>query len=179
MYSDYSEEEKLYLLIEFIESLAIVALNLPDAIRARFIFSLSHICHQANRIRNSNWVDNLPRDRYINFKTMDKKCGYWKAYDNFKSQFSQIANDKFDSETLEFRDRFHHRVPVSIEIGLTAFVSRQKTEEGQVAYVFGGMQPVSLKKIVEILKDQYVKITSCLNAFQNLIHEQLNEISFI
>ena len=46
--SSYNEKEKLYLLAEFIKPLAVVALNLPHAIRTRFIFSLSHICHQPN-----------------------------------------------------------------------------------------------------------------------------------
>ena len=62
-----NEEEKIYLLLEFIEPLAIIALNLPYAIWNRFIFSLSHICHQANRIKFPNWKDNLPEDQFINF----------------------------------------------------------------------------------------------------------------
>ena len=174
--SHYDEKEKLYLLVEFIETLAIVALNLPYAIRSRFIFSLSHICHQANRIKNSDWKDDLSNDRSINFKTMDSKCVGWKTYNNFKLRFSQIADDKFEENTSEFRHRFHHRIPVSVELGLTGLISRQKNQNGQVGYSIGGTRPLSLKKLVPILKDQYTKIVKCFEEYQILVTDQLNEI---
>ena len=174
--SHYDDEEKKYLLAEFIESLAIVALNLPHAIRARFIFSLSHICHQANRIKAPNWADDLPNDRSINFKTMEKKCAAWKDYNDFKLRFSRIADDRFDKDTSEFRHRFHHRIPVSVELGLTGLISRQKNKNGQVGYAIGGTPPISLNKLVTILNDQYVKIVECFRDYQKLVNDQLNEI---
>ena len=87
----YNDEEKFYLIIEFIEPLAIVALSLPYAIRSRFIFSLSHICHQANRVKDPNWRDDLSDDRSIKFNTMEIKCSCWNAYSNFRYQFVKIA----------------------------------------------------------------------------------------
>ena len=183
-----NEEEKIYLLLEFIEPLAIIALNLPYAIKNRFIFSLSHICHQANRIKFPNWRDDLPEDQFINLKTMDEKCKVWENYNNFKLHFLYIANDKFNKETSKFRHKFHHRIPVSVEFGLTGFIYREKYREkkqkkyrkkkqnSRVTYIIGETQPIPLNKLVNILKDQYIKIIECFKEYQNLVNEQLNEI---
>ena len=107
---------------------------------------------------------------------MDKKCASWKSYNNFKLQFSKIANEKFVSDTSEFRHRFHHQVPVLVEIGITHLVSRHKTKDKHVGYGIGGIQPISLNNIVDILKNQYMRITECFEEYQKLVSEQLNEI---
>jgi len=93
---------------------------------------------------------------------MDKKCKVWENYNNFKLHFLYIANDKFNEETSEFRHKFHHRIPVSVEFGLTGFIYREKYREkkqnSHVTYIIGETQPIPLNKLVNILKDQYIKI---------------------
>ncbi|MFC1734101.1 hypothetical protein ACFL6I_27675, partial [candidate division KSB1 bacterium] len=148
----------------------------PYAIRSRFIFSVSHICHQANRVRLSKWKDDLPNDKSINFKTMEKKCSSWTNYPVFKAKLAKIADEKFNMGTLEFRHKFHHRIPVSIEIGLTGLISREKSENGKVSYGFGGTGPISIDKLVPLLKGQYLNVALCFEKYQLLVKEQIDEI---
>jgi hypothetical protein len=57
------EEEKLEIIIEFIWPIAHLAMDLPYTIRSRFILSVSHLSHQANRKKIANWKDDLKPDR--------------------------------------------------------------------------------------------------------------------
>jgi len=86
---------------------------------------------------------------------------------------NDIINFGDINKLLEFRHKFHHRIPFSIEVGLTEFISRQKKQNGHVTYTIGGTQPISLNKLVNILKDQYIKIIECFKEYQNLVMNNL------
>jgi hypothetical protein len=82
----YAEEERAYLVREFIEPLCTMCINVPYAIRSRIIFSVTHLSHQANMaLLEKTWKDNLPKDDAINFKIMDKHAIHWSAYVNLKA----------------------------------------------------------------------------------------------
>jgi hypothetical protein len=172
----YNEQEKFYLIIEFIEHIAFSTLNLPYAIRSRFIFSATHLCHQANRVLQSNWKDDLCNDRSINYKHMKNKCTNWKSYSSFEKALNSISDEKFNSETIEFRNRFHHRLPQTIEIGLSNLLNRSKNDDGSVSYGFGGRRPLQVKKLIPLFEEQMEKASLCFLAYQDLINEQLKSI---
>lgn len=172
----YKDEEKLYLITEFIVHMCVVTINLPYAIRSRFIFSVSHLCHQANRTKDSGWKDNFPNDKSINFKTMQKFCEKWTAYEKFQDSISKLSDEKFNKETAEFRNKFHHQLPISIEFGLSSLISRNKNADGSVSYSLGGIRPLSLNKIIPLLKEQHSAALSCFNSYRELINEQINQI---
>ena len=173
---EYTDEEKLYLITEFIGHIAAITLNLPYVIRSRFIFSVAHLCHQANRIKDANWKDTFPNDKSINFKTMEKFSKGWDAYGKFKQSLTKLSNDKFNVETTEFRNKFHHQLPVLIEIGLSSLLSRKKNASGSVSYGLGGIKPLSLNKIVPLLEEQHSAALLCFSSYQELIEEQINQI---
>lgn len=59
--------------VDFIDSIATVAINLPYVIRSRFIFAVAHLCHQANHAKQgSDWEDDFPLGNEIWFDSADK-----------------------------------------------------------------------------------------------------------
>ena len=72
LYSKCDDYQRLELVIEFIDPIATVAINLPYVIRSRFIYSIAHLCHQANQTRNREWKDDFPLDSEIYFAQADK-----------------------------------------------------------------------------------------------------------
>ncbi|MCA1479849.1 hypothetical protein [Bradyrhizobium sp. NBAIM08] len=60
------DPEKIDTVHEFIDSVAIIGLNLPAVIRSRFAFAAAHLCHQANRaLDGGGWKDDLRMDHQI------------------------------------------------------------------------------------------------------------------
>jgi hypothetical protein len=83
---------------------------------------------------------------------------------------------KFNIETADFRNKFHHQLPVSIEIGISSLISRNKDENGVVSYGLGGIRPLSLNKIIPLLIEQHSASLLCFNNCRELIEEQINQI---
>lgn len=75
-----NDNEKFEIVIEFVSPIATLAINLPYVIRSRFIYSVAHLCHQANQVKQKNWVDDLPLDNEIYFDVADKYSSLWKSY---------------------------------------------------------------------------------------------------
>src|SRR5712692_6336429 len=124
------DDEKCEIIIEFVSPIATLAINMPYVIRSRFIYSVAHLCHQANQTKQINWVDDLPLDNEIYFETADKFCALWKRYKKLKLSLEKISNKKFQSDTYDFRHKYHHRYSPSIEIGLTGLVTRNVGDNG-------------------------------------------------
>lgn len=73
-----SNDEKLAACREFIDPVATVAVSLPYAIKARFVFAIAHLCHQANRARQGkDWQDNLTWDSDIKMDVAETLGGDW------------------------------------------------------------------------------------------------------
>jgi len=169
---DMNEQKKLDIIVEFIEPLYITAISLPNAIKDRFTYSLTHLCHQANRYKINNWQDNLPEEYYIKTRTMNEKCKHWKLYTNFEESHSQISDEKYMKNIYNARNMFHHRIPIGIEIGISNMIKRTKEDDGRISYSFGGIQPLSLENIITALIEQYDCIMNCFEMYQKLIKTQ-------
>ncbi len=61
--SELDNDEKFAVSHEFVNTLGTVALAQPYAIKSRFAFASAHLCHHANRAKQSKvWVDDLPEE---------------------------------------------------------------------------------------------------------------------
>jgi hypothetical protein len=174
---EYGEEDRFYIVHEFVEPLCTICLNLPYAIRSRFIFSVAHLSHQANgAILGKNWKDNLPKDRSINFLTMDKVAAQWKSYEGLKLSMVGLSDEKYQAEVNQYRDKYHHRYPSHIEFGLSETIKRVAKNNGVVSYGFGYSKPLQLKDIIFVLKGQHSAAAKCFTCYQHLIEEQIEKI---
>jgi hypothetical protein len=169
-------DEKLGLLVEFIEPIATLALNLPYVIRSRFIYSTAHLCHQANKAIVSGWKDDFPMDNEVYFETADLHGGTWRSYKKLKLALESIANGKFVEETQDFRNKYNHRYSPRIEIGLSDFVTRKKNATGRVTYSIGSTEPLRLVKVIGALEAQGGKIQKAFSAYQRLTEDQVSKL---
>jgi hypothetical protein len=107
---EYQEEERLYILHEFVRPLCTLCLNLPYALRSRFIFSVTHLSHQANMaVLGDKWQDNLPPDDKIDTEQMDQFASQWKSYKKLKLTMERLSDKKYQSEVDHYRNKYQHR----------------------------------------------------------------------
>jgi hypothetical protein len=78
------EQEKIDLVIEFVTPIATLAINMPYVIRSRFIYSIAHLCHQANKAKGGEWKDDISPNDEIIFQTADKYGSKWRKYTAFE-----------------------------------------------------------------------------------------------
>lgn len=171
-----SDEGKDELVIEFIDSPTTVALNLPYVIRSRFIYSIAHLCHQANQTQEGKWKDDLPIDTEIYFKESDHYGSGWHSYKKLKLALERIADKKYQKDSYDFRNKYNHRYSPRIELGLTGLVTRNVGPSGQVSYGFGYTQPLKLDKIVKLLKNQHALCSKAFFSYQKLVTEHAEAI---
>ncbi|MCG2583838.1 hypothetical protein [Massilia sp. TS11] len=164
---------------KFVDPIATLVLNLPYAIRSRFIFAAAHLCHQANRLKyKSEWRDDLPPDDLIYAEIADAVGRPWPSYRPFKRAWERFGSRKFQTATGNFRNSFHHQFPPRFEIGYTRSVSRKKTSAaGQTIYGFGGMPPLALAHIVPLLEKECDHAYVLFERFQTLVEEQTRLIN--
>lgn len=174
---EYGQEEQFYIVHEFIEPLCTICLNLPYAIRSRFIFAVAHLSHQANMgILGKNWKDDLPKDADIEFATVDKYAAYWESYKKLKLSMERLADKKYQTEVNQYRSKYHHRYPPHIEFGLSETFKRNINENGRVSYSFGYSNPLQIKDVIPILKGQHAAAVKCFKCFQELVQEQMGKM---
>lgn len=167
---------KFDLMLEFVEPVSIVAINLPYVIRSRFIYSTSHLCHQANKIRSDDWIDNFPLDKDVWFESADKSGATWKRYKKLKLSLEKIAGKDFGRMTSDFRNSYNHRYSARVEFGLSNIVNRLVDHNGKISYGIGQTEPLKLVIIVDQLKQQHSLAMAAFNCYQELIKEQIAEI---
>jgi hypothetical protein len=172
------DDETMEALVEFIEPIATVALSLPYTIRFRFIFAITHLCHQANQaLPGFQWVDDLPRDKNIGFKEAEKYGQPWSAYTRCRDEFEKIFKGDFETETLHFRHLYNHRFAPRVLIGLSGFIVRKRDPAGSMQYAWGYTEPLNLKRIADALVAQCNHCYAAFEAFQALIREHEPAIS--
>lgn len=172
-----SQAEKHNVIIDFVSPLATLALNMPYVIRSRFIYSIAHLSHQANQVKQNPWVDDFPVDDDIYIGAADSFGKHWKKYSKLKVALEKIANSSFRESTHNFRNKYNHRYSPRIEIGLTGLVNRIKNEDGTVSYGFGYTSPLMLKDINPLLFTQHSRCLAAHEKYQALVNEQIAEIN--
>ena len=164
------------ILLEFVEPICSLALNLPYAIKQRYIFAVSHLCHQANRAIFQVWRDDLVADGSINFQTAKHMARKWNSAAEFFKEISGLFDKNHEAKTNEFRHSFNHRMPSQQIIGYSAFVRRVIKEKG-VQYDFGQYPPLNLFMVSHELNSQFINQLKVMEAFKALVFEQLKVIA--
>ena len=171
--SDFDEDAKFELIIEMIDPFATLSLNLVYVIRSRFIFSVAHLCHQANIIKfRTEWKDDLPKDDEIYFEHADRVGSHWKDYKKLKVALEKIGNKKFTKATKNFRNKYNHRYSPKIELGHTEFVKRI-VRNRKFSYDMGGTEPLTLAVINPLLSEQYVLFLKAFECYKKLVLAQI------
>lgn len=174
---EYQDSDRIALLMEFAEPLATCCVNYPYAIRSRFVFSIAHLCHQANQAVRADWKEDLlPADQKINYKNMDFALEGWPSASRVRACIDALCDDNFEEITGGFRNKFHHRHPPRFEIGLTQMVSRIRQDDGTTSYGFGYVEPLQLANVVPTLRLQHFTARACFDSYTELIKEQLSAI---
>jgi len=172
---DLTNEQKYEITKEFISDKVTLSLNLPYVIKSRFSFSITHLCHQANRV-SDQWEDDLPLDREIPNKPVDKYCEYWSSYRDLCSSLEFIDNVDYRESTRNFRNIYSHRLQPRIVIGLYNIASRH-VSKGNISYRFGGHEPLQLEDIACSLERQSEYCYNSFELFQSLVYEHVRAIA--
>lgn len=173
IFKEVNEELKHELIIEMVDPFATLAINLIYIIKSRFIFSIAHLCHQANMFKfKTKWKDNLPNDEEIYFKHADETGSSWRSYKKLKLSLEKTGNKQFTKSTSNFRNKYNHRYSPRIEIGHTGFVKRKRSET-KISYGFGPTEPLTLSKLTPILSEQYTLYLQVYSCYKKLIFDHL------
>lgn len=171
------DQKKYQVIFEFVSPIATLAINFPYVIRSRFFYSIAHLCHQANRLKQTSWSDDLPTDTNIYQEHTDDVGRHWgRKYSKLKLALEKVCNKTYQDETLNFRNKYNHRYSPRIEIGITNLVTRNLDKQGNVSYGIGGVGPLKLQTIVPLLEEQHAAIMKAFSLYQTLINEQIKLI---
>lgn len=174
-----TDQEKLDTVHEFIDPVAIVSLNLPAVIRARFAFAAAHLCHQANRaLDGPDWKDDLRMDHQIELKDASKHGSRWGRYDPFRLHVESISDQDYRNATHDFRNAYNHRLSPRVVIGLTQAVTRVVNAKSKaVSYAFGALPALALDHVADLLAVQCNRGRLAFEAFQGLVREHEKSIA--
>jgi hypothetical protein len=173
------EQEVMDATHEFIEPISTVSLTLPYVIRSRFIFAIAHLCHQANRsLEGAAWKDDLPLDYEILFPVADACGRNWPSYAACRRLLERINDKKFQKDTHDFRHAYNHRFSPHVVVGMSQIVTRQVDPDSKrVGYAFGGIPPLKLDFVADLLTEQCKRCYAAHGAFQKLVREHEISIS--
>jgi hypothetical protein len=174
-----SNEEKLTACREFIDPLATVAVGLPYAIKARFVFAIAHLCHQANRARQGqDWQDNLTWDGDIKMDAAETLGSNWPSFKRLKARLDTVNGKAFRQATHDFRNAYNHRLSPRFVIGMTQMITRHvDPNTNSVFYGFGGMEALDLAEVSALLAAQRDNCYGVFEAFQALVQEHVTVIT--
>ena len=168
-----TDEEKLAVSHEFIDTLGTVALGRPYAIKSRFAFAAGHLCHQANMAKDmANWRDEFPNERALYLNHIEPLCTGWRKYRAFKRRVEPIAGTAFKDATEDFRNAYNHRFSARFLIGMSAMVTRFVHDDGRICYGIGGSEPLNLGQVADLLAIERDHCYRAFEAFQALVEEQ-------
>jgi len=170
--SKRNEEDQLILRYEFTALPLYYCLHKPREFRERFVFCLSHLCHQANCICRSGYQDRLEPDHRICIETLRRVAAPWNAAPPAIEAVSAISAAEFDRRTRQFRNRTQHRIPPSLEYGHTNFVTRSQDDEGRVGYTFGFLEPITTESALPLLIEEWQLMRIAFDRYWQVVEEQ-------
>ncbi|MCG2721026.1 MAG: hypothetical protein L6290_03275 [Thermodesulfovibrionales bacterium] len=191
--SKYDADDQFELRYEFLKLPMYFCLNQPRAIKERIIFCATHLCHQANLEAVKIYKDDLPDDRSLGEKELQKRISNWSAGNELMSTLSNMSSSKFRKAAKNYRNMTHHRIPPDIEYGLTSLVNRKGYQEDtieyiamedgnpvkkkmtskEVTYACGGVEPIKASKILPDLKTECENGKKAFYAYWKMVNEHV------
>lgn len=168
------DKAKMEIIVEFISPIATLAINMPNVIHSRFIYSIVHLSHQCNLTKGIKWTTDYPIERVIKFKTAKKYCSNWEGYDNLKKALEKIADKDYQIDTKNFRNKYNHRYSLGIEFGMAEFIKRIAVEGKGLRYGLGYTQPLKVEQLIPTLTKQHEYCLNALKEYQKLVKEQIS-----
>lgn len=172
------------------------ALHKPSEISSRVKFSCIHLSHQANCAVHGD-KDEIVNDKKLNFDHLKRLVSKWPSGAELIVALNSVGNQNpnFVEATQDFRNKSQHRLPPSLEMGLTNRVRRQvvntddflpeivrqnfgiESNKQVVSYGFGSAPPLKTKDMIPILLEQHEALRNLFFRYWDLVQEQDRAIS--
>lgn len=168
--------EKHELLLEFVTPLATYVLNLPFALKNRFAFAAMRLSDEANQLC-SKVADGLERtsdDRRVpEWKVLWRYGAHWQSWAGVKKAVEDISPDGSNrvGRIEKYRDRFVHRIPHYIGLGILETTSVERRESGWTVTT-SNVPPLDLFEIVRELIPAHEACRQAHAVLQELANEQ-------
>jgi len=161
---------------EHIVPYATLAINIIFVLKYRFIYSVAHLCNQANIVKfNKEWEDFLPNDEEITFDHANFAGTHWKEYKKLKLSIEKIGNKIFNDSTKNFINKYNYRYPPAVEVGDFEFLER-KIINKKTTYCIVSADSLKLKVLIPALTDQYKLLLSVYENYKKLISSQVDSV---
>lgn len=185
--SQFDEDDRSSLLYEFAKPLFELCLSSPYSLKNRFIYSTANLLHQSNRHVITDWKDDLPKERDISYKTLEKLGKPWTRFADFLTALATLNDDKFRRDTRNYRHLNHHRFPIHIGRGLLPYFVRAQapaastggdlhcgvSHQGGVMYEYHASPPLDPGRILKLLYSQHASARKTFEFYWLLLEEQL------
>ncbi|MEI7638578.1 MAG: hypothetical protein WCJ37_14815 [Syntrophus sp. (in: bacteria)] len=157
------EHSKFDFSIEILAPTALSTINRVYVTKQRLIYVSCMLLHQTKMIIDTNWKDFQLDESKININTIHKFNSVTSNVTDLDSALRDIDGTNFRDKSKDFRNSYQHRIPINIEVGLSAFVSRVDNGNRKITYGFGGQQPLAIRDMLPLLHEQH---RLCVTAFQ-------------
>ena len=199
----YNEDDAWLIRDHFVEPICFFCMFQPSATRDRFCSIATNAIHQVNLSVDENYQDwleiqdsqdepNKPLFRNKSEKQLNLLGKKWKSFNFFKGKLRKIDSSQYRTITQNYRNKASHYFAPRFEIGYTDIVRRtiankielvkqpnntylekENPEYKVPSYSYGGIPPLSLKKMYAKNCIEYNFSIEVLNAYQCLLRELL------
>ncbi|HMW18812.1 MAG TPA: hypothetical protein PKN13_13180 [Accumulibacter sp.] len=201
----YGEEDAWSLRVHFVEPLVRYCMLQPSSSRDRLGQVAANGAHQANLCVDADYKDVLDQDKLRPGQFMSRKkleaqlarlLKAWKSGEQLIEALQRMDSETYRQQTYDYRNEASHFIAPRVEFGEVQFVKRRKIpflevikqedgtarliknlEKPRVAYVIGGIRPLTLAEIIEINSQEYDFAVAALRTYSDLLREALPQIA--
>lgn len=164
------QNDELALLWEFSEPQLELSVGRPYSIKNQFVFAAAHLLHQSKKLRDSNWKDDLPEDKKINYLLLERLNSRWDHFPSFLRTIDRLNDEIFRDGTRNFRHHLQHQFRKQFRFGLTGYFDRKKTPSG-ITYNYMLQPPIPLEPLFLDLYKQHAIASDLFKSYWNLLVE--------
>ena len=157
---------------EFLAPIAELLVLKPYSLRNQLIFNSCHLLEHHERFVRRAFIDNLPSDEGITFKTLEKLCSIHPIAVPLLGSIRKINQRNFVEQTNDFRNRATHRQPIELHRGLTGHITR--TERSSIEYAH--IPPLKIEALTPVLKDEIDYLRDAFIEFWNIAKMFMDEV---
>lgn len=171
--NDYDDLDSFNIYTEFVNSAAIIAADAPYKVKSRFTYLTFYITHHCLNLIDANYSKNF--DERVYFKDLKKILQHDQIGEiaenpmDLYESIKPIFHDEFQDESLNIRNREHHRDGPTIFTGSSAKVDEIIKENGGKAYRVSIKEPIPLDKLVLSLDNELSKCRKAYAEFEKFI----------